>query len=118
MTNRMLPVTHAAAIAIHSILILSIPLHPPVSRSVDRLDLRSRIQLVPQSFHSNGQGVLVHIFRAVCPNPVDQCFSFQNASFIFHQDTEPLLFIFTQLHLFTVSRLLPPISTEPLQAIN
>ena len=68
----MLPVTHAAAIAIHSILILSMPLHPPVSRSVDRLDLRSRIQLVPQSFHSNGQGVLVHVFRAVCPEPVDQ----------------------------------------------
>ena len=70
------------------------------------------LQLAPQPFHRDGQGVFFHVLRPICPDSIQQLAAAQRLSPVFHQQTQQLLLGFGQLHGGAVPAKIHPVKIE------
>ena len=68
--------------------VLFIFYHPAITDSIDGFNVLLCTKLIPQTLDCNGQSIFIHIFCAICPDPVDKVSTGHGSTTIFNKQTQ------------------------------
>ena len=84
--------TTAAAAKKHSSMItmpvLFIFCHPAITDSIDGFNVFLCTKLIPQTLDRNRQSIFIHIFCAICPDPVYKVSTGHGSASVFNKQTQ------------------------------